>query len=727
MTQEKGIPYRRHKPSTELRDFLDPLDPGSYFDCGQARLHGLDDALLREAESRGRQIGDDSFQLVATDMGLIFCRPSISFAIAAHWEDVTLIRPHGDDPVVLPVNWPTHGELKFTVSKRLAGNVFRRWLQLRMQSERLARREKADRFTAVERESGQDATAHKAEEWEVVTEVRPIERQEPAPPLDDGRPDRRDRDAPARRRRQNAAGKAKRRLRRDGSTVSMPADLAAEARSHVARAKARVPTGGEGIDGAGQRQPSPASTAPDAPGPAAPSPRAPSEGSDWGPDPGSTAGSDLDLTSDSDATSDLDLTDPDATADLDLTADPDATSDLDLTSGRDLDSGPTLAPDRDATADLDLTADPDATADLLIAPPSMPVSRVQPVAPESPVASAPAAAPAAEVTESMPVANAAQAGAADPTERIEIDLGSATTRYELELDRPDKSDNGSVTAEIASTGVDAEQTSPLAVGVDRPTGPGSPGLGSTGGAGPVTEPESRADQAGAVDEAEIELIDLERPGPADHRWPSTAPAATLSPPSVLDPEAGQAAEPVHRPGHVSTAGPRPSDQGVFGDPPSDRGRDDDRTDAEPADAAAAIGRLGPSGPEPDGWVRTIQRPAHTPPSWVGSPVSLVGALVVISTFVLITATAVSSYRRTVEAGAAGDPASPNLIEPAGAVRTTIDHQRFKPSSGSVRSAAIVAPTTTVSATIEDPSAASILEGGPRLCNSNYSGCVPDVS
>ncbi|MGI9599300.1 MAG: hypothetical protein ACR2QK_24265, partial [Acidimicrobiales bacterium] len=35
--------------------------------------------------------------------------------------------------------------------------------------------------------------------------------------------------------------------------------------------------------------------------------------------------------------------------------------------------------------------------------------------------------------------------------------------------------------------------------------------------------------------------------------------------------------------------------------------------------------------------------------------------------------------------------------------------------------------TTASATIEDPSAASILEGGPRLCNSNYSGCVPDVS
>ena len=139
MTQEKGIPYQRHKPSAALREFLDPLDPGSYFDCGRARLRGLDDALLAEARSRGRAIGDDSFQLVATDMGVIYCRPSISFAIAARWADVTIERPRGDDPVVLSITWPTHGELKFTVSNRLAGNVFRRWLQLRVQADRLHR------------------------------------------------------------------------------------------------------------------------------------------------------------------------------------------------------------------------------------------------------------------------------------------------------------------------------------------------------------------------------------------------------------------------------------------------------------------------------------------------------------------------------------------------------------------------------------------------------------
>lgn len=139
MTQVQGIPYRRHGPSAALREFLDPLDPGDYFDCGRARLHGLDDALLDEARSRGRTIGDDAFLLVATDMGLIFCRPSISFAIAARWEDIGLIRPRGDDPVVLPVTWPRHGELKFTLSKRLAGNIFRRWLQLRMHVARRVR------------------------------------------------------------------------------------------------------------------------------------------------------------------------------------------------------------------------------------------------------------------------------------------------------------------------------------------------------------------------------------------------------------------------------------------------------------------------------------------------------------------------------------------------------------------------------------------------------------
>jgi hypothetical protein len=105
------------------------LDPGSYFDCGNARLRGLDEALLREAERRGRTIGDDVFQLVATDTGLIYCRPSIAFAIAARWDEIVVEAPRGDGPVVLEIGWPVHGPLKFTVSGRLAGNVYRRWQQ----------------------------------------------------------------------------------------------------------------------------------------------------------------------------------------------------------------------------------------------------------------------------------------------------------------------------------------------------------------------------------------------------------------------------------------------------------------------------------------------------------------------------------------------------------------------------------------------------------------------
>ena len=170
MTQEKGIPYQRHKPSAALREFLDPLDPGSYFDCGRARLHGLDDALLEEAETRGRMVGDDEFQLVATDLGLIYCRPSISFAIAARWDEAMLIRPHGEDPVVLPVTWPTHGELRFTVSKRLAGNIFRRWLQLRMQA---ARNDKGD---GAKEGSVPQAQNSKAQDWEVVDRVAAADR-----------------------------------------------------------------------------------------------------------------------------------------------------------------------------------------------------------------------------------------------------------------------------------------------------------------------------------------------------------------------------------------------------------------------------------------------------------------------------------------------------------------------------------------------------------------------
>ena len=131
--------FERQQPSVELRAFLDPLKPGSYFDCGGARLHGIDEALEAEAVRRGRDVGGDDFQLVATDGGLIFCRASISFAIAARWKDLSIGRPVNGETggkVLLPIYWPTHGDLEFTVSRRLGSNVFRRWLQIQAQATR---------------------------------------------------------------------------------------------------------------------------------------------------------------------------------------------------------------------------------------------------------------------------------------------------------------------------------------------------------------------------------------------------------------------------------------------------------------------------------------------------------------------------------------------------------------------------------------------------------------
>ncbi len=148
VTTETRMAFERQSPSVELRSFLDPLNPGEYFDCGDARLHGIDEALEAEAQRRGRAVGDDDFQLVATDGGLIFCRASIMFAIAARWKDLTIGRPEDldhDAMVLLPISWPTHGDLQFTVSRRLGSNVFRRWLQLQAKATRLSQVEQETR------------------------------------------------------------------------------------------------------------------------------------------------------------------------------------------------------------------------------------------------------------------------------------------------------------------------------------------------------------------------------------------------------------------------------------------------------------------------------------------------------------------------------------------------------------------------------------------------------
>lgn len=149
MTVDTRMSFERRQPSVDLRAFLDPLKPGEYFDCGAARLYGIDEALEAEALRRGRAVGDDDFQLVATNGGLIFCRASIMFAIAARWKDLAINRPeegNRSDEVLLPISWPTHGDLQFTVSRRLGSNIFRRWLQLQAQATRRSQVEQDVRF-----------------------------------------------------------------------------------------------------------------------------------------------------------------------------------------------------------------------------------------------------------------------------------------------------------------------------------------------------------------------------------------------------------------------------------------------------------------------------------------------------------------------------------------------------------------------------------------------------
>jgi len=184
--------FERRQPSVDLRSFLDPLKPGEYFDCGGARLYGIDEALEAEALRRGRAVGDDQFQLVATDGGLIFCRASIMFAIAARWKDLTIGRPEDgtrSGEVMLPISWPTHGDLQFTVSRRLGSNVFRRWLQLQAQATRRSQVEQDVRFerTTSPATTPTDGHSHPAANGQTAmesTDIRHPERNGFSTPAD---------------------------------------------------------------------------------------------------------------------------------------------------------------------------------------------------------------------------------------------------------------------------------------------------------------------------------------------------------------------------------------------------------------------------------------------------------------------------------------------------------------------------------------------------------------
>ncbi len=583
MTQEKGIPYRRHEPSAALRDFLDPLDPGSYFDCGEARLHGLDDALLREAESRGRRIGDDSFQLVATDMGLIFCRPSISFAIAARWQEVMLIRPHGDDPAVLPVNWPTHGELKFTVSKRLAANVFRRWLQLRMQRERVVRRENAARFTAVER------TVTSSGDWEVVAKVEAPTAEEES----DGSDDRRDRRELHKRR------------RREPLDDRRPDRLASSAARGPAPAPGQVPVAAES-ETAGIAPAVPAMNL-----------------DDPGPDRVAVGGT--------------------------------------LTARRRFGSAPVGSPTLQAPQPPILPSrprseprSPGRTDDAEPQDPNRPEARLQPDPQPENHSSAPPPVPGPSLHEQV------------------LDLTDGRV----------------------------------------PAGP--PGS-------PLTSPavlESTVDQALPDEprvERELPVVGDPAPRPVEADGGVTLRLRSLRRPVL----AGDQRDHGDLGGHGDPAGQR--DDG-------DRGEDVVEEDDELRPVATGV-----LAQDVNPVVRTIDRPPVTPPSWIGSPISLVGAVVVISTLVLAGATAVTSYRRVVSSGDGSDQALSTAIDLGGTARTTVDHRRFSPLSDPTATVTIdPSPTTNPAASMSVEAADGepdrpALQQGPRLCNSNYSGCVPDVS
>ena len=664
MTQEKGIPYQRHKPSAALREFLDPLDPGSYFDCGRARLRGLDDALLAEARSRGRAIGDDSFQLVATDMGVIYCRPSISFAIAARWADVTIARPRGDDPVVLAITWPTHGELKFTVSNRLAGNVFRRWLQLRVQADRLHRE------TAVEHEEDQHEPAATASRERVVETVAPLAQRSaeggdssteeteqrvqgkdrvaatvaeaasvvvnrqrrsaakvPAPPrdrdlatveVDGGGPET-----------WEVVAKVAAPVRREAAQPGKPTKLDRRQNADALRRKRQEKAGDS------RRRRRPANTDPSQ------SPRSrwfsdldPANGSSvqaydipplQSPDPSRPMRPAVKLPSPpalrSDGTADVDNANvPEADeVPSGRPADPDPAGQIDEKKS-DPSSTPAMAPDSDAIPAAELV-------DQLLAADQKPKTYRGPSAMPRALRAKPAA-PGSD--------RAARIGRSRRSERI------------------DKA--------VAEAGV---------FGPERPS---------------------------AAKPSETEASEV--------KTPSTKPPAVESSPTI-EPQA------IERPSAEPSSIERPA--------------------AEPKVAAVTGENRTPAGEPSLPALLAVQKPVPPEPSWIGSPVSLVAAMVVISTFVLIGAVAVGSYRRSAEVAAG--------VSPAGPAVSIIDHQRFRtdvdtgPTASELGQpeASRYSETTSPPSTIGSGSAPIAAKpawppaDGPQTCNSNYSGCVPDVS
>lgn len=758
---------------------MDPLDPGSYFDCGRARLRGLDDALLAEAKSRGRAIGDDSFQLVATDMGVIYCRPSISFAIAARWADVTIARPRGDDPVVLVITWPTHGELKFTVGKRLAGNVFRRWLQLRVQADRIHRAESAaveedaveeDSFEEVGPEADNDpvtaaaplparrdadseplvqgkdrvaATVAEAaavvvnrqrpatapsriarrsrdlasaevngdgpETWELVAKVAPPARKEPGQERKPAKLDRRQNPDALRRKRQEKAGDSRRRRR------SPLAESSSGARSRWfsdldPAAGASVPA-----------YDIPPLQSPDPSRPMRPAVKVsvpPAVRADGGP-------------ADAPSTERRLPPQPDV-------AQADATGAED--DGRDGERfaiGRTDVSQRDAERPDAGRFDP--------APTGLEESEVR----RSGFGRSGFGRSAREQTDTeRRETGLREVGSSDALSDADVLPAAELVDQLLAADSKPKTYRGpssmprALRAKPAVPGSERaarsrQRPGRTSVKPDQDVIPTEVAGAPAPATGDRSEVHKRAQPAPSAEAppTPTPVTDSDTdPPPVTTAEPSRSGVSSRSRPTspVATAPSGSAAS--SRTGLSAVSPP----SAVLPSPSPERQikADDDAaplSDARSSTVAAVTGEnRTPAGQPSLPALLTVQSPPAPEPSWIGSPVSLVAAMVVISTFVLIGAVAVGSYRRSAEVAAG--------VSPAGPAVSIIDHQRFRPSNDTGATASELgqpeasrySETTAPPSTIGSGSAPIAAKpdwppaDGPQTCNSNYSGCVPDV-
>ena len=661
-------------------------------------------------------------------------------------------RPTGEDLVVLAIDWPTHGRLKFTVSRRLGGNIYRRWTQLLVQTDRRVGTDPA------ERRSTEPAS------------VRPAEGANPAVRPSDER----------------AAG--------DRVSRHVTANDRA---ATTGRRGVEPPTTAESVDDPAGR---PAAD-PDAGAPPAldiPAFAIRSEEVDRFDYLTAAITADLEITPNPELDEDVDhgesvAVEPDSVSDFHTHAHTHAHAHTDIDAETDIgDAGPKgddpaslgVFAERPDPQDWEVVATVDRAgrpgpgdgdrpgkqdrrhqADLLRPPRSEeppPARRRSAVrraissqnvpgidglprrsrALRRPVPRVPdqvdddrdvatrrlgAPTPATSRSSSSWPGPGAEEGTATPTDQHPPLIGRRGGRTDAQ---PDDSLAVSTAARSpVDTETEADAEGP-------PANDGAEGLGErrTGRTTMIAPPPSHR-WSGSEAEAEAETagssrIDFSaRPGIA-------ARMDAAGHPSTGSPEAGYSSS-------KTTTSPR---SGPDGERP--------RAVATPAapDSAATVAarvRTGASTRNEPAWEGElvapilVDLPRTVPSSWVGSPASLVGALVVVSSLVLLLVLAVGSLNDGFDLGS--EPA------PAGPAAAVVDHQRFRPAdipadsvdpSESVGTSEPVGAAGSGPSDLVDETARLTATTGPgpaplvarpawpaiegQACNSNYSGCVPDV-